>query len=231
MNNITDWISAGANIAMAVTAFMAYRVGRNYLSNLTNNDAYKLAFEIKDELIPALKKSVVFTYKYRSIEKLLNESKANENISQRNIEDIFNRSQQIRTRYLNLSKQEKKIIVSLKKLDGYGWGCVDKKETLLKNISTTSESLVTLCDEFDDEIDAFVSTVFGIESIEGAIDFDIDEATLDINYTLNIEHIDKLLMLILKIRSVRNEFNTAHDKYISGDNYIGSFFKRNKGHL
>ncbi|MEB2704283.1 hypothetical protein [Citrobacter koseri] len=231
MSNATDWISAGANIVMAVTAFMAYRVGRNYLLNLTNNDAYKLAFEIKDELLPNLKKAVRFIYRYNSIERLLNELLNDKKINTRKIKTIFNRSLAIRGSYLNIKKQEKSVKLSLRKLDGYGWGSIGKKEVFLEEITNASSLLEATCDKFDDEIDSFVSAVFGVESIEGDIEFDISKATFDENYSLDTRHINKLLDLITKIRSSRDSLDHSYEKYMANDNYIGLFFKRQKGHI
>ncbi|PEH70860.1 hypothetical protein CRM76_19680 [Edwardsiella tarda] len=216
---------------MAATAFMAYRVGRNYLLNLTNNDAYKLAFEIKDELFPNLKKSVRFIYRYNSIERLLNELLDDKKINTRKIKTIFNRSQAIRSSYLNIKKQEKCVKLSLRKLDGYGWGSIEKKEVFLEEITNASSLLEETCDNFDDEIDSFVSAVFGVESIEGDIEFDINKATLDENYSLDTKHINKLLDLITTIRSSRDSLAHSYEKYMANDNYIGLFFKRQKGHI
>lgn len=216
---------------MAVTAFMAYRVGRNYLLNLTNNDAYKLAFEIKDELLPNLKKSVRFIYRYNSIERLLNELLDDKKINTRKIKTIFNRSQAIRSSYLNIKKQEKSVKLSLRKLDGYGWGSIGRKEVFLEEITNASSLLEETCDNFDDEIDSFVSAVFGVESIEGDIEFDMNKATLDENYSLDTKHINKLLDLITTIRSSRDSLDHSYEKYMANDNYIGLFFKRQKGHI
>ncbi|HDV7149311.1 hypothetical protein [Yersinia enterocolitica] len=229
--SISDAISSTANVVMAITACRALYVGRNYLSSLTDNDAYKLAFEIRDEVIPLMRKAALFTYRYKSIERLLNEFLADGKVSHKNIRIIFNRSQETRKYYLELRRHEKKIKFLLKKLDAYGWGSVDKKEALLINFTSASGFLVTACDRFDDEVDIFISTAFGVESIECESDFDINNAILDKSYELNIDHINNLLESISIIKNLRINFDLSHDEYIDGDNYIGLFFNRKKGHL
>ncbi|MGP2759596.1 hypothetical protein ACTVLY_20650 [Serratia marcescens] len=58
LGSLTDWISAGANICMALVAFGGYRIAKDYFSDMVKKDGYEITKKINLELLPQLEKTL-----------------------------------------------------------------------------------------------------------------------------------------------------------------------------
>lgn len=58
IGSVTDWISAGANIIMALAAFGGYMIAKDYFSDMVKKDGYEITKKINLELLPQLEKTL-----------------------------------------------------------------------------------------------------------------------------------------------------------------------------
>lgn len=226
MSATTDWISAGANVAMAGVAFAALWIGRNYLSNLTNNDAYKLSLEIKDEIIPSIRKGAIFGYQYKKLEESFTSLLNTNTLSNADAEKIFKHCQRVMTKRWELDKKLKVLNYSIKKIEGYGWEVVGKKQASLDNIINNLQLFLDLCSDFDSEVDKFIADAYGIELQDIIIDFEISDSDIRDNYNLDVEFVQLLINQAKEVRRKRNRIYKSYDEFFIGSNYIGHYFKR-----
>lgn len=67
----TDLVSSGANVAMAIVAYKAYFLGRDYIGQMTTQEGYKKAIEFKNVSLPKLSHGGFLKYDIEKLKKLL----------------------------------------------------------------------------------------------------------------------------------------------------------------
>ncbi|EKN4168190.1 hypothetical protein NUF60_000201 [Yersinia enterocolitica] len=226
--SISDAISSTANVVMAITACRALYVGRNYLSNLADNDAYKVAFDIKDVIIPKLRnKSGILTL-YRKFICDFDEFSSCGSTNFKLAKMIYNQKELLVRRHFELININRELNLALSKLSGYGWGSTQGKVSTLDAVKINFKDAIELCEQVSDLLEDLMGDVFGVDPIDFILDFDLEKSSISENFNVEESNIYDIKILVSSIEDKKKIIDETLSKYFNGEPYIGLFFERVK---
>lgn len=142
IGSLTDWISAGANISMALVALGGYRLAKDYFSDMVKKDGYEITKKINLELLPQLEKTLNLSV-INILDIDVKSYISGENGVFQNEDEESNLKETLSRDLENLKyklKENRKIIREVEELidnlEAYGWSMLPIKKQELDNFTS-----------------------------------------------------------------------------------------------
>lgn len=142
IGSLTDWISAGANIIMALAAFGGYTIAKDYFSDMVKKDGYEITKKINLELLPQLEKTLNLSV-INILDMDVKSYISGENGVFQNEDEESNLKETLSRDLDNLKyklKENRRIIREVEELidnlEAYGWSMLPKKKQELDDFTS-----------------------------------------------------------------------------------------------
>ncbi|MNG54231.1 hypothetical protein D3C79_122700 [compost metagenome] len=150
IGSLTDWISAGANIIMALAAFGGYTIAKDYFSDMVKKDGYEITKKINLELLPQLEKTLNLSV-INILDMDVKSYISGENGVFQNEDEESNLKETLSRDLDNLKyklKENRRIIREVEELidnlEAYGWSMLPKKKQELDDFTSINMALFSI---------------------------------------------------------------------------------------
>lgn len=216
----TDFVSSGANVAMAIVAYKAYLVGRDYIGQMTTQEGYKKAIEFKNTALPKLSHFNFLKHDIGRLKKLLEDYDRANILDAEFIESIASVNDFIRKNSPTIESQCLSLSGALNLISTYGIVPTDDKKEYLNEALRFSMHLSFKAYLISVHVDVFLTPYYmnyssGNSNRVSLIGINICEKHSDKNdLDAALKLCDEVLSDELIITSHLKKFNSGDSKHI-----------------
>ncbi|WP_455915111.1 hypothetical protein [Pantoea agglomerans] len=218
--SISDAVSAGANISMAIIAFKAFLVGRNYVDQMTTQEGYKKALSFNNITIPKISKIINIDYNLQILDNQLDHIHSNINIKNKVI-TLVKVNNSLRTVCESVFSVYFEIRKDISDISSYGIVPKSDKALHLKNLqyglSKLGGELTGLTSCLDELLRVFFHNYYESNGLENDLKENVSKISLQEDYHMTVlckKTVEKSIALLLEVRSHYNSYLLSENSHI-----------------
>lgn len=228
-NDLTNWIIALANIVMACAAVLGVIYARRYVNDLVTKDGFKIALELKEELIPTLPPIIGVSSRISNIHHLAKKCASDKLISRNNFISLMDDFIVLNGEFLRFEDQVLKFEKLDRLLNTCNWSSSNNKNDSYIELKKSTTEYWTIVQ--------ILRTYLGSIMVGYAKDIDL---FYDINQNTHSESIlaeqfnfspldDAVIKSLCNLTHdyfhATNKFRKCTSEFIAGNESIFNYFK------